>query len=125
MKKIIAILMISVMMLTLFTLTGCNKDVPNPNDNTTPNENTTPDTLKLGLGAITSVSANDATEDKNGQGQATVTVAAVLVDNDGKVVKAFIDCADNKVEYTAEGKAVANASFQTKYEEGTNYNMVS
>lgn len=110
MKKIITILMVSVMILTLFAFTGCKTEEP---------------TLKLGLGLDISASATDATEDKAGQGQATVTAAAVLVDADGKIVKAFIDCADNKVGYTADGKAVANDSFKTKYELGKDYNMVA
>lgn len=108
MKKILAFLMVSVMVLALFTFVGCKKEEP----------------LKLGLGVYTTVSASDATADKNGQGQATITAAAVLVDADGKIVKAFIDCADNKVGYTAAGKAVANESFKTKYEAGKDYNMV-
>ncbi len=110
MKKIISILMVSVMILTLFTFTGCKNEEP---------------TLKLGLGLDIAASATDATADKAGQGQATVTAAAVLVDADGKIVKAFIDCADNKVGYTEEGKAVANDSFNTKYELGKDYNMVA
>ena len=110
MKKIITTLMVSVMILSLFALTGCKNEEP---------------TLKLGLGLDISASATDATADKAGQGQATVTAAAVLVDADGKIVKAFIDCADNKVGYTEEGKAVANDSFNTKYEAGSNYNMVA
>ena len=121
MKKIIAILMVSLMILSLFTFASCTKDETAGDDTT----NDTAPTLKLGLGIYTAVSASDATEDKNGQGQATHTVAAALVDNDGKIVKAFIDCADNKVGYTADGKAVANESFKTKYEAGADYNMVA
>ena len=110
MKKITSVLLAAVMVLTLFTFIGCQKNEP---------------ALKLGLGVYTSVSATDATADKAGQGQATVTAAAVLVDDEGKIVKAFIDCADNKVDYTAEGKAVAKESFKTKYESGKDYGMVA
>ena len=110
MKKIISILMVSAMILTLFAFTGCEKKES---------------TLKLGLGVYTTVSATDASEDKAGQGQATTTAAAVLVDDEGKIVKAFIDCADNKVGYTADGKAVSSESFVTKYEAGKDYNMVA
>ena len=109
MKKFLSILMVSLMVLSLFAFTGCKTEEP---------------TLKLGLGVYTAASATDATEDKAGQGQATHTVAAVLVDDAGKIVKAVIDCADNKVGYTADGKAVANDAFTTKYEAGTDYNMV-
>ncbi len=110
MKKLLSLLLVSMMVLSLFTLTSCQKTEP---------------ALKLGLGVYTSVSATDASEDKAGQGQATLTAAAVLVDDAGKIVKAFIDCADNKVGYTADGKAVANDSFVTKYEAGNDYNMVA
>ena len=109
MKKLVSILLISAMVLTLLVFTGCQKDAP----------------LKLGLGVYVTASATDATEDKPGQGQVTTTAAAVLVDDEGKIVKAFIDCADNKVGYTADGKAVANESFTTKYEAGNDYNMVA
>lgn len=109
MKKILSILLVSVMVLALFSFAGCKKDEP----------------LKLGLGVYTTVNATDASADKNGQGQATITAAAVLVDSQGKIVKAFIDCADNKVGYTAEGKAVTNQAFQTKYEAGKDYNMIA
>ena len=114
MKRFISILTVSAMILTtviaILTLAGCTRKESE---------------LKLGLGVYTAASASDATEDKAGQGQVTVTAAAVLIDTDGKIVKAFVDCADNKVGYTADGKAVANNSFKTKYESGTDYNMVA
>jgi hypothetical protein len=77
------------------------------------------------LGTITTASASNATADKNGQGQAIVTAAAVLVDDAGKIVKAVIDCADSKVAYTADGKAVAAGEFKTKHEQGADYNMIA
>ena len=90
MKRIVSLLLVSLMLLTAIAVTGCSGSGAS---------------LKLGLGVSTAVSAADATEDKAGQGQATITAAAVLVDADGKIVKAFIDVADNKVGYTADGKA--------------------
>ena len=110
MKRIVSLLLVSLMLLTACVITGCSGSGAS---------------LKLGLGVSVSVSASDATADKAGQGQAAVTAAAVLVDADGKIVKAFIDVADNKVGYTADGKAVANESFATKYEMGDAYNMVA
>lgn len=106
MKRILSIIIIITIALSALLLTSCKGKA-----------------LKLGLGVVTSVSATDATADKAGQGQATITGAAVLVDEDGKIVKAFIDCADNKVGYAADGKAIANDSFKTKYEMGDDYNM--
>ena len=82
--------------------------------------------LSFGLGVYTTVSsASDATEDVNGAGKATITVAAVTVDADGKIVDCLLDTADFSVGYTADGKAVANDSFKTKYESGKDYNMVA
>lgn len=108
MKKFLSILLCATLLLSTLLLFGCGDKE---------------ESLKLGLGVSTTVSATSATADKNGAGQATTTAAAVLVDADGKIVKAFIDCADNKVAYTAEGKAVASDSFKTKYEQGNDYNM--
>lgn len=110
MKKLITLFLAVILVLSTLAFVGCKKEEPK---------------LKLGLGVYTAVSATDATDDKAGQGQATTTAAAVLVDDEGKIVKAFVDCADNKVGYTAEGKAVANAEFKTKYESGADYNMVA
>lgn len=107
MKKFISAIICLTLILTSLILVGCGKEK----------------TLKLGLGVTTSVTTADATDDKNGNGQATVTAAAVLVDDEGKIVKAFVDCADSKVEYDASGKAIANKSFATKYEMGADYNM--
>ena len=116
MKRILSFILVAALALSVLAFVGCNKN--NNGDETT-------GALKLGLGVYTTVSATDATADKNGAGEATMTVAAVLVDENGKIVKCFIDCADNSVAYTADGKAVANDSFATKYELGDAYNMVA
>ena len=109
MKKILALLLCLTFILSALVLTGCGEKP-----------------LKLGLGVYTTdVSATSATEDKSGAGSASTTVAAVLVGEDGKIVKAVLDCASNTVKYTADGKAVANESFVTKYEAKDNYNMVA
>ena len=109
MKRILSFILVAVLAFSVLVFVGCSKKE---------------EALKLGLGVYTTVSATDATADKNGAGEASITVAAVLVDENGKIVKCFIDCAENIVAYTAEGKAVANTSFVTKYELGDDYNMV-
>lgn len=108
MKKLSSVLLASVLLISAFTATGCSQKDSG---------------LKLGLGVHTSVSATDADEDRDGQGQAVITAAAVLVDEDGKIVKAFIDCAENQVGYTADGTALTSDSFITKYEAGESYGM--
>ena len=108
MKKLIALLIASVMMLSLVSLVGCQS---------------TPANLKLGLGISVSASGTDASADANGTDALTVTAAAVLVDNEGKIVKVVLDCADSSVEHTANGQAVAVESFKTKLELGDDYGM--
>ena len=114
MKKILTVLLATLMVVSLFAFVGCGNDAGNDAEAT----------LKLGLGLSISASATDAGEE-NGADQLTVTAAAVLVDDAGKIVKAFIDCADSKVGHTADGKGVVTESFKTKYEQGADYNMVA
>ena len=84
------------------------------------------ETLKFGVGVnVSAPTATDATADKDGSGKLDVTVAAVTVDKDGKIVACALDTASNTVNFTAEGKAVAVAEFKTKYEMGKDYNMVA
>ncbi|MBO7149164.1 MAG: hypothetical protein J6V93_04825 [Clostridia bacterium] len=82
--------------------------------------------VKFGAGEyISTPVVADATEDKDGSAKLDVTYAAVLVDADGKIVACDLDTASNTVNFTADGKAVANESFKTKYEFGNDYNMVA
>ena len=115
MKKILSLALTLVLVLSLFALVGCgaktgDKDVA--------------DTLKFGMGSYSYIDkATSADADTNGNGEYVTTVAAVLLDNDGKIVDAVIDSTDNTVEYTSQGKVVAPAEFKTKYELGDDYGM--
>ena len=111
MKKILCLSLALLMMVTAVLVTGCaKKEEP----------------LKLGVGVYAYYEAiKNPTDEKNGSGQAVATVAAVLLDANGKIVKCEIDAVDNTVEFTAEGKFVPVESFQTKYEKGDSYNMVA
>ena len=112
MKKSLVILLCFVMVISAM-LVGCSGE-------------NTPATLKFGAGVYVSApSATDATADKDGSGKIDVTVAAVTVDANGKIVACALDTASNTVNYTADGKAVAVESFKTKYELGDSYNMVT
>ncbi len=109
MKKILslclAILMIAAVMVS------CDKKEP---------------TLKLGLGVYTYYDgATNADADTKGKGEAVTTAAAVLLDQDNKIVKCVIDTLEATVEYTSDGNAVAKESFPTKYEKGASYGMVA
>lgn len=84
------------------------------------------DPLKFGSAVYVGAPATtDATADKEGTGKLDVTVAAVTVDADGKIVACALDTASNTVKFTADGKAVANGEFKTKYELGKDYGMVA
>ncbi len=111
MKKILA-LALCLLMIVPTMLVGCG--------------NNAAATVKFGAGVYTSTPTTaDATEDKDGSGKLDVTVAAVTVDADGKIVACALDTASNTVKFTADGKAVANGEFKTKYEMGADYNMVA
>ena len=112
MKRIVSLLLVAVLAIGALALVACNNETPEKN-------------VKLGLGVNVTVKATDATEDADGQGQATFTAAVVTVDENGKIVACVLDTADNTVKYTNTGKAVANKEFQTKYELGADYNMVA
>ena len=110
MKKLLCL---SLSVLMVVSMIGCKKEE-------------TKETLKFGLGVVTEVSkASNAEADVNGQGKATTNVAVVTVDAAGKIVACQLDTADATVAYTADGKAIANESFATKYELGDAYNMVA
>ena len=109
MKKTLRFLLCVLMILNTLPLAGCS----------TGNE-----LLKLGLGVYTNVTkTTDAEGETNGQGNVAITVAAVTVDAEGKVVSCALDTADITVAYTADGKAIANDGFKTKAEQGDSYGM--
>lgn len=111
MKKIFTLTLCALLIASMLLMGGCSAKSA---------------TLKFGAGVYVSApAATDATADKDGSGKVDVTVAAVTVDGDGKIVACDLDTASNSVSFTADGKAVANSEFKTKYEQGTNYNMVA
>ena len=128
MKKLICVLLSVLMLLSVAAFVGCDKttDTETAAPETTTGETNEQTTLKMGLGVYTATpSVTDATEEKDGQGKVAITAAVITVDAEGKVVACELDTADLTVKYTAEGKAVANDGFKTKYELGADYNMVA
>jgi len=106
MRKILSVVLAALMMLTFV---GCGEA----------------ETLKFGMGVYATYGdVTSADGETNGAGEVIATVAAVLVDAEGKIVKVELDTADNTVEYTSAGAAVAG-EFATKYELGDNYNMAA
>lgn len=73
---------------------------------------------KLGMGIT--VSTDSSTD---GNAQVDATVAAVVVDENGVIVKCAIDAVQNKMDVT-EGTVDTEKTFKTKMELGDDYNMV-
>ena len=123
MKKILAITLALLMILSLFAFAGCDSEEPKETEGT--NDETNADSaLKLGLGVYTTYDkATDAEEDVDGAASYSTTAAAVLLDANGKVIKCEIDTADIAGAFTAEGKFVSNTSFSTKGELKEAYGM--
>lgn len=107
MKKIFSIVLCFLMALSVMSLAGCGEVK-----------------LKFGVGVYsTVVVASNAQGDTAGKGEADITVAAVLLDADGKISKCTIDSVSIAGEYTSDGKAVEAGEFKSKYELGDNYGM--
>lgn len=110
MKKLLSIILASLTLLTVIAMTGCGAAK----------------TLKFGMGVYSYYEAGtNADGETNGEGEAVTSVAAVLVDADGKIVKCVIDTAANSAAWTSAGEAVAAGEFKTKYELGANYGMAA
>lgn len=118
MKKLLVFILCALMIASV-GLTGCNKK-------TGDNE----DTVNFGAGlyvsnpSVTNAYVDEDDNVKDGSGNVDVTVAALTVDANGKIVSCQLDTSSNTVLFTLDGKAKANAEFKTKYELGDNYNMV-
>ena len=108
MKKFLSIGISVLMILSVISLAGCGEK----------------ETLKFGLGVYSYIDEiKNAEGDTNGGGEATTTVAAVLLDKESKIVKCEIDTAANAINFTSKGEPVAAEEFKTKYEMGDAYNM--
>lgn len=98
MKKIIAIMLAAC---CLLSLAACAKEAD----------------YKLGMGVVLSTASSTETN-----AQVDATVAAVILDDAGKIVQCRIDVAQNKMDVT--GGAVDTAkTFETKMELGSRYGM--
>lgn len=108
MKKILSLVLSALMIFALVSLAGCGEKK----------------TLKLGFGVYSALSeVKNAEGENDGKANVVTTVAAVLLDKDGKIVKCAIDTADNDIGFSAKGEAIAPAEMLTKTEKGENYGM--
>lgn len=136
MKKILALLLILTM--SLFAFAGCAKEQPSteqPSEQPEaeepgeePAEEPAGNGVKTGLAVVTSVEkSKDAAADAEGLGQSDSVVVAVTVDADGKVIKAAIDTAQTKINFSTEGKVTSDltAVYKSKQELKEEYGMAT
>lgn len=105
MKKVLALVMVLALALSFTACGGSAKKV------------------KTGIAIVSSTSVTDATADAAGNAQVDSTVAAVTVDESGKIVACKIDVAQNKVPVNADGSFDTSLTFKSKQELGTDYGM--
>lgn len=88
--------------------------------------NTTSGNLKTGLAISTSVKdSTDATDEKEGLNSTTVTIAAVTVDEEGKIVTCKIDVLEATVKFNTSGIITSDltSDYLTKKELKDTYGM--
>ncbi len=112
MKKILA-LVLALAMVATFAACGNNTD-SSSNDS---GDAAATAEYKLGMGVSVSL---DSSKDKTAQADATV--ATVIMDKDGKIVAADLDCAQTKVT-AADAADLTKVDLRTKKEKKEDYNM--
>ncbi len=141
MKKIIALLLSLTLVMSMLVACGKKEATDKKADPTaaptsapaaedkkdnTANDTAAPAAAKTGLAVVTSLtSSKNATEDADGTAQIDSTVAAVLVGQDGKILKCSIDVAQTKVKFSKDGKLLTDlaTAFQSKQELKEAYGM--
>lgn len=112
MKKLLTLLLAVLMLVSLAACGG----------KTEPTEPTEPEvteaTYKLGMGTEVSLGSSKA-----GNAQVDATVAAVVLNADGQIVKCTIDVIQNKMDIS-EGTVDTTKTFLTKMEKGDDYGML-
>ena len=108
MKKIITTFTVIAMLIGILSLTSCGmKEIE----------------AKLGLGYVLTDAQIDPTEEKDGAAESTLTVAAVLLDEKGRIMSVDIDALEMTVAITDSGKATTPTDIKTKRELGDEYGM--
>lgn len=116
MKKLISLLLA---LMLVFSLAACGgKDEGNKdNENENQTETNAPE-YKLGMGVSLNTDSSET-----GHAQVDATVAAVVLDSEGKIVACRLDCAQSKMDIV-DGAVDTEAIFMTKRELKEDYNMV-
>ncbi len=79
--------------------------------------------LRTGFAAVHRLNKSKDAGESDGTAQVNTTVAAVVIDGEGRVVECKLDTLQSAMAFTKEGKVVMQDSFATKKELGENYGM--
>lgn len=132
MKKVLALLMAAAMSAVAFTGCGSSTAASSaaPVSSTASSSEAASSTaaaggVKTGLAAVSSVAESTAVKDGKGAAVSDITVVAVLVDANGKILKCDIDGYRNTVNFSDKGKLLtpATTTFKSKDELGTTYGL--
>nr|WP_312577834.1 hypothetical protein [Sedimentibacter sp.] len=135
MKKLLVLLLVLTM--SLFVFVGCSSEKPASETPATETPAETPstetpaetpaadDSVKTGVAVISSIDKSKDAADEDGLAEVDSVAVAVTVDNDGKIVKAAIDTAQTKINFSKEGKLTTDiaSEFKSKQELGTEYGI--
>ncbi|NLO48720.1 MAG: hypothetical protein GX111_10435 [Clostridiales bacterium] len=116
MKKYLAILLVSLLAVTMFA--GCKNKAETDKE-------TEAKTVKTGLAVITSQAKSADAGEADGFAQVDSAVVALTLDSSGKIIKCVIDSAQSKILFNTQGQLVTpmDTLFETKNELGDTYNM--
>ncbi len=123
MNKFLALTLALVLVLSV-GLVGCS--APTNQTTTTEQDTTTVQgEAKLGLGIVASTKDSKAPGEEAGLAKTSAMLAAVLVDQDGKVIKASIDAIGVEINFDQSGKLLTatDKMFASKRELGDDYGM--
>jgi len=133
MKKLLVLFLVLTM--SLFVFVGCSQEKPAaetpaaeaPATETPATETpATDDAVKTGIAVISSIEKSKEEAEEDGLAQVDSVVVAVTVDNEGKIVKASIDSAQTKINFSKEGKITTDIAsvIKSKQELGTEYGVI-
>ena len=121
MKKILTFVLCALMLFSMLALVGCGK-----NKKSEENKPATAAAVKFGAGVQSSITATDIS-DEDGSGTLDASLAAVLVDADGKIVACQLDAVNMVTYFKADNTVtpVEDKALKSKVEQGDAYNMVN
>lgn len=136
MKKVLALLLCSTLVVSMFTACGKTKETATEEvtqeettevaeETTEEPAETTDAAAKTGLAVISSIAKSADAAEEDGLAEVDSTVAAVLVGADGKIIDCTIDVAQTKVNFSKEGKITTDLAtvFKSKQDLGEEYGM--